>query len=82
MLVPAISNLFWDQFTRTSRQLKTCAVGNALKLRHGTFWSAKLARRFQKPYLGKTSAGKCLLCRDPDSGTHVLGACAHRLVKG
>ena len=82
MLVPAISHLFWEQFTRSSRKLKTCIVRNALKLRHGTFRNAKLARRFQKPYLGKASDGKCPLCRNPNSGTHVLGACTHRLVKG
>ena len=47
---------------------------NALKLRHGTFWNANLARRFQKPYLGKAS--------DPGSGMHILAAYAHSLVKG
>ena len=82
MMLPGASNLFWDQFTRGSKKLKTCTVRNALKLRHGTFWNAKLARRFQKPYLGKTSDGKCPLCKNPDSGTHVLGGCTHRLVKG
>ena len=82
MLVPAISHLFWEHFTRSSRKLKTCTVRNALKLRHGTFWNAKLARRFQKPYLGKASDGRCPLCKNPDSGTHVLGACTHRLIKG
>ena len=85
MLVPDISHLFWEYFTRSSRKLKTCTVRNALKLRHGTFWNAKLARHFQKPYLGKTSDGKCPLCRNPDSGTtgtHGLGACTYRLVKG
>ena len=74
MILPSASHLFWDQFTRSSKQLKTCTVRNALKLRHGTFWNAKLARRFQKPYLGKASDGKCPLCKNPDSGTHVLGA--------
>ena len=82
MLVPAISHLFWEHFTRSSRKLKTCTVRNALKLRHGTFWNAKLARHFQKPYLGKASDGRCPLCKNPDSGTHVLGACTHRLIKG
>ena len=82
MLVPAVSHLFWDHFTRSTRKLKTCTVSNALKLRHGTFWIAKLARHFQKPYLGKASDGKCPLFRNPDSGMHVLGACTHRLVEG
>ena len=63
-------------------KLKTCTVRNALKLRHGTFCNTKLARCFQKPYLGKASDGRCPLCRNPDSGTHVLGACTHGLVKG
>ena len=71
MLVPAISHLFWEHFTRNSRKSKTSTVRNALKLRHGTFWNAKLARRFQKPYLGKASDGRCPLRKDPDSGTHV-----------
>ena len=82
MILPSTSHLFWEQFTRSSKQLKTCTVRNALKLRHGTFWNAKLARRFQKPYLGKASDGKCPLCKNPDSGTHVLGACTHGLAKG
>ena len=78
----AILHLFWDHFERSARKLKTYTVRNALKLRHGTFWNAKLARRFQKPYLGKASDDKCPLCKNPDSGTRVLGACTHRLVKG
>ena len=85
MLVPAISHLFWEQFTRRSKKLKTCTVRNALKLRHGTLWNVKLASHLQKPYLGKASDGRCPLCRNhrnSDSGTHVLGACTHRLVEG
>ena len=65
-------------------KLKTCTVKNALKLRYGTFWNAKLARRFQKPlksYLGKASDGKCPLCKNSDPGRHVLGACTYRLFK-
>ena len=61
---------------------KTCTLRNALKLRHGAFWNAQLARRFQKPYLGKASAGRCPLSKKPDSGTHGFGACTHRLVNG
>ena len=41
-----------------------------------------MARCFQKPYLGKPSDGNFPLCRNPDPGTHVLGVCTHRLVKG
>ena len=82
MVLPSASHLFCDQFTRSSKMIKTCTARNAFKLRHGNFWNAKLARRFQKPYLGKTSDGKCPLCENPDSGTHVLGACTHRLVTG
>ena len=58
-LVPAIAYLLWDHI-RDSRKLKTCTIRNALKylkLRHGTIWNAELARRFQKPYLGKASHG-------------------------
>ena len=47
------------------------------------FWNAKLAQRFRRPYLGDTvSDGNCSLRGDPDSGTHVLGACTHKHVKG
>ena len=85
MLVPAISHLLlgtiYKQLQKAAQSSKICTVRNALKPRHGTFWNAKLARHFQKPYLGKASDGKCLLCRNLDSGTHVLGACTHRLVK-
>ena len=28
------------------------------------------------------SPGRCPLCKNPDSGTHVLGACTHRLIEG
>ncbi len=49
---------------------------------YGAFWNAKLAMRFQKPYLGKPSDGKCSLCKQPDSGTHTLGACTHQHMKG
>ena len=36
LLMPAISHLFLDHFTKSSRKLKTCTVRKALKLRHGT----------------------------------------------
>lgn len=83
MLLPNISHLFWDQFTKSSRKIKTCTIRNTIKLRFGTFWNAKLAMRFRKPYNEqKISDGKCPLCGGLDSGTHVLGACTHRLIKG
>ncbi len=64
------------------RCVKTGTVRNALRMRYGAFWNAKLAVRFQKPYLGKPSDGKCPLCKQPDSGTHTLEACTHRHMKG
>ena len=82
MLVPEHSHLFWDRFSRGGNRVKTGTVRNALRLRYGAFWNAKLAVRFQKPYLGKPSDGKCPLCKQPDSGTHTLGACTHRQMKG
>ncbi len=82
MLVPEHSHLFWDRFSRGGKRLKTGTVRNALRLRYGAFWNAKLAVRFQKPYLGKPSDGKCPLCKQPDSGTHTLGACTHQHMKG
>ena len=82
MLIPDLSHLFWDQFARSGRRIKTCTVRNTLRLRFGTFWNAKLAKRFRQPYLGRISDANCPLCKQPDSGTHVLGACAHRHLKG
>ncbi len=82
MLLPEHSHLFWDRFSRGGKRLKTGTVRNALRLRYGAFWNAKLAMRFQKPYLGEPSDGNCPLCKQPDSGTHTLGACAHRHMKG
>ena len=83
MLLPNISHLFWDHFTRGSKKVKTSTVRNTIKLRHGMFWNAKLAMRFCKPYIGADlSNGACPLCSAPDSGTHVLGACNHKLLKG
>ena len=64
MLVPAISHLFWNQYTRSSGKLKTCTVR---KLRHGTLLNAKLARRSQNPYIGKPSDGRA--AQDPLQGS-------------
>ena len=76
-------SLFWEEFTRSSKTVKTCTVRNTLKLRHGTFCNAKLAQRFRRPYIGdNVSDGTCPLCDAPDSGTYVLGACTHKHVKG
>ena len=36
----------------------------------------------QQAILGRISDGTCPLCNNPDSGTHVLGACSHRYLKG
>ena len=49
MLIPDLSHSFWDQFTRNGRRIKTCTVRNTLRLRFGTFWNAKLAKRFRQP---------------------------------
>ena len=39
-------------------------------------------KRFRRPYIGAVfSDGACPLCTAPDSGTHVLGACTHTLLK-
>ncbi len=82
MLLPEHSDLFWDKLSRGGKRPKTSIVRNALRLRYGAFWNAKLAMRFQKPYLGKPSDGKCPVCKQRDSGTHTLGACAHRHMRG
>ncbi len=48
MLLPEHSHLFWDRFSRGGKRLKTGTVRNALRLRYGAFWNAKLAMRFQE----------------------------------
>ena len=80
LLLPGTLHMFWEQFTQSRRKVKTTTVRNAIKLRYKTFWNAKLARRL-KPYLGRISDGTCPLCNNPDSGTHVSGACSHRYLK-
>ena len=82
LLLPGTSHMFWEQFTQSRRKVKTTTVRNAIKLRYGTFWNAKLGKRFNKAYLGRISDGTCPLCNNADSGTHVLGACSHRYLKG
>ncbi len=85
MLLPENSHLCWDRFSRDGKRLKTGTVRSSLRLRYGAFWNAKLTMRFQGPYLGKPSDGKCpgqSLCKQLDSGTHTLGACTHQHMKG
>ena len=41
-----------------------------------------MALRFRKSYLGKPATARCPLCGDPDSGSHILGACKNRHLKG
>ena len=67
---------------RAEKKVKTTTVRKAIKLRYGPFWNVKLAKQFNKPYLGRISDVTCPLCNNPDSGTHVLGACNHRYLKG
>ena len=74
--------MFWEKFTKSRTKVTTTTVRNAIKLRYGTFWNAKLAKRFNKPYMGRISIGLCPLYNNLDSDTHVLGACSHRYLKG
>ena len=71
-----------NRFSRGSKRLETGTIRNALRLRYGAYWNAKLAMQFQEPYLDKFSDGKCPVCKQPDSGTHTLGACTHGHMKG
>ena len=57
LLLPGTSHMFWEQYMQSRRKVKTTTVRNAIKLRYGTFWNAKLAKRFNKPYLGRISDG-------------------------
>ena len=71
ILLPNISH-----FTRGTKKVKTSTVRNTIKLRYGTFWNAKLAKRLRRPYIGADlSDGACTLCSASDSGTDVLSAC-------
>ncbi len=46
MLLPELSHLFSDRYSRGSKRLKTGTVRNTLRLRYGAFWNAKLVMRF------------------------------------
>ena len=63
---------------------------------YGAIWNAKLAARFNIPLRGKRNKGQkrprsagapdpasapCPLCSAPDSGTHIMGGCTHRMMK-
>ena len=67
MLVPAISHLFWDQFTRRSRKLKICTVRNASSSGRGPSgmlnWPDVLGSLILGRHAASASAGSQTLAR-------------------
>ena len=89
MLLPNISHLPWDHFTRGTKKVKTSTVRNTIKLRHGTFCIAKLAKRsasltLERIFQMGLVPFAALLTREHIMfpAWHVLGACTHKLIKG
>ena len=53
MLVPAISHLFWEHFTRNSRKMKTCTVRTPSSSGMGPSGMPKWPDIFKSPILGR-----------------------------
>jgi hypothetical protein len=57
-------------------------ITNALRIRWGGIYTAKIAARMDRPYMGtygSPSTGQCPLCQRADSATHIMGECpAHK----
>ena len=69
---PATSNLFW-----TSNQVDFPTRRLVMKVRTGTLYNQKLAKRYKRSH-----SDRCPLCGQPDSVGHILGGCKHRRMKG
>ena len=67
MLVPAISHLFWEQFTRSSKKLTTCTVRKALKLRWDLL-ECQIGQTFSKSSI----LGRHLMVSAPSAGIQTL----------
>jgi hypothetical protein len=78
--LPEESNVMWK-----AQEVQPAALRTALRFRFGSFYNAKLARRYGQPYMrlqkgvpGRgVSDGNCPLCGNPDSNGHILGGCRH-----
>ena len=73
----------WNKAGRwlMSRKIPWAAKRSVMKYRWGRLFTTKLAKMMKMTYFGKpvdTNAqgeALCPLCRQPDSGTHVMGGC-------
>ncbi|HSG19607.1 MAG TPA: RNase H family protein [Burkholderiaceae bacterium] len=68
------SHRFWGDTNLTWKNKM-----DLLRLRWGTYWTAKLAHRYRLPYFGQSAdTPLCPLCRaDTDGARHTLGGCRH-----
>ena len=75
-----LSSAMWD--LAASGTLTYAHVTNAMRARWGGIYTAKIAARMNRPYMGNhgpPSTGLCPLCHRADSATHILGECpAHK----
>ena len=74
-----LSNGMWND-----PDISTKALINTLKYRYGQLWNKKKAFQQRTSYLpGEPIARntRCPICREPDSGGHILGGCLHKEMK-
>jgi ribonuclease HI len=75
-----ISSEMWD--LAANGTLTYAHITNAMRIRWGGIYTAKIAARMNRPYMGThgpPSSGQCPLCGGADSATHIMGECpAHK----
>ena len=75
-----LSSAMWD--LAASGTLTYAHITNVMRARWGGIYTAKIAARMNRPYMGThgpPSTGLCPLCQRADSATHILGECpAHK----
>jgi ribonuclease HI len=75
-----ISSAMWD--LAANGTLTYAHITNAMRIRWGGIYTAKIAARMNRPYMGThgpPSSGQCPLCGGADSATHIMGECpAHK----
>ena len=73
------SNTFWR-----NPQITEANITTLLKYRYGQLWNMKIAYRQRRPYYPNGHIpynSNCPLCGSPDSATHMLLECAHKIMK-
>ena len=85
LLLPNISHLIWERFTRSSKKVKT----HDYKHPQAPAWdvlecqaSSAIPKAIPKRHCSCQALKICPLCGAPDAGRHVLEACTHKHVKG